>query len=206
MILLLINQYYSYTKECSLFVSDGKFKNEGRTIKLDSLKISEILDTTPKLLKLYKDVMDSIHIEITTKIYPEVSEIDENTDDYEYRNVPYIEQKYTPKDIHTIDEAEAWILKNYPEEYISMCAKNNIGDFLIGAIPQAYGEEKEWMTREGREKITRQFAKVNGFEVGEFDYDKSDELLKENEDIIKEKLDELKLLPIGILEEELEYE
>lgn len=201
------NKYYTYTKECaSLRCLNSQFKYEGRTIRLDRLKISEIKETTPELLKLYNEVLNSIHIKITTKIYPEVDIIDNDIDPYEYRSIPYIEQSYIPNGIHTIDEAEEWILKNHPEEYLSMCAKNNIGDFLIGAIPQAYGEEKEWMTREGREKITKQFAKVNGFEVSDFDYDKSDSLLKENEDWIKEKLKELKLTPIGILEDDYEYE
>ncbi len=189
-----VSKYETYTApEAHFRVLEGEFKAQGRGMELTDIRGMEYVEATDELKDLYKTTMDSIHCEIYTKLYPEVNVPEEMShyDAYCKRIEPLCEMKYNPEGVRTLDEAEAWILKNHPEEYISMCSKNNIGDFSWGAIPQAYDEGSlRWATRKGREEITREYAERNGFELGKFNYEKADYFMKKNHDKIAKQLEE----------------
>lgn len=90
----------------------------------------------------YQKTMLSIHTEITTFVYPEVS-ISPDFDEYKRYLInidPIREKKYLLTEVKTLDDARKWVLRNHPEEYIGMCVKVNNGDFIAGAILQAYGD------------------------------------------------------------------
>ncbi len=87
-----------------------------------------------------------------------------------------------------MDDAVAWILKNHPEEYVGMSAENNVGDFQFSAIIQAHSDDLSWATREGRERITKEYAKKHNLEVGTFDYTKFDEVVNAKHDDIVQDL------------------
>lgn len=203
-----VSKYESYTApEAHFRILEGEHKAEGRCMEFDHIISLKYLDATKELQKLYKDTMDTIKCEIHVKAYPDI-EIPDNIshlDLYSKKIEPLYEETYKPEGVRTLEEADKWILKNHPEEYISMCASNNIGDFTWGAIPQAYDEGGLlWADRRGREEIIRKFAEIEGYEVGEFNYDKIDEFIRNDYEKITKNLEEqgLKLKePEGLFEE-----
>ncbi len=178
-------------------ILEGEHKSEGRSIKLRDLTVDELYDANDELNKLYKDVTNSITCEIRTRIYPEAV-LSNSLNHYEMytRRLDEIgEHVYKPEDAHSLEDAQVWLMKNHPQEWIGHSVSVSNGDLSFGAIPQAYDESNDkirWNTREGREEIIREQAKymeswypeVGKVEVGTFDWSELDRLTAEKHDEI----------------------
>lgn len=178
-------------------ILEGNHKSEGRSIRLRDLTVDELYDASDELTKLYRDVTNSITCEIHTRIYPEAV-LSNSLSHYEMytRSLDEIgERMYVPEGVHSIEDAEVWLIKNHPEEWIGHSVVVSNGDLLFSAIPQTYDDDSDktrWNTREGREEIAREAAghleslnpEVGKVEVGKFDWSELDRLTTEKHDWI----------------------
>ena len=147
----------------------------------DSVDEIEFIKSTPELLRQYKEAYENIRYSV-------------NLCDFEYGVhddilVEGTEVSYDIPDAKTLDEADQWVMKNHPAQYLGCSITSNISDFYCCAIPSYYGfgSEHDYTTRQGREALTREYAKSHGLEVGEFTYDLLDKVIEERESKAKEE-------------------
>lgn len=94
-------------------------------------------------------------------------------------NYECIEEKtWNPKDVHSLEDCEKWILKNHPDYYMGYSAQQKCpsGDFCCGAIPSAYGREY-CETYDARRKYAAERAKNLGVSLGPVEHDKDGKLI-----------------------------
>lgn len=146
----------------------------------NSIENLQFVKSTPELIEKYKKA-------------PEKIQYTAHLCDFEYgvketKIVEGTKISYDIPNVKTLEDAEKWVMKNHPAQFLGCSITSNISDVLAMAIPSyhAYefhemGYDFDYTTREGREALTRKYAENRGFEVGEFTYDLLDKALDDKE-------------------------
>ncbi len=168
--------YYSKHLCVQMRIMEGESKGQGRLVPLHNVYVHNYFyegKIVEDLKKEYETIVSKITSKINVNVYPEFPNITKPIPFDETFQIEPIEKKeYHIPEVHFVDEAEKWMLKNHPEEFVTMSFSNSIGDFLIkpmicfSDIDKDGNDGLRWTTREGRIDIARDYAKnVYGMET-----------------------------------------
>lgn len=139
----------------------------------DNFVVTEMLERTPELMKQYEEAINDIKVTVTYRDYGY------KPDTYgHYHEIEGTEVTEVAEGAHSLEDGERWLLRNHPGQFMGSNISTSSGDFSCGAVPCGCYETGYYETRANREKYARESAERLGCEVGEFNYDLMDSIVR----------------------------
>jgi len=159
----------------------GRLPIEGdyHTHRFESLTIEELSKDDKDKCVEYAKAFDDLHKNAPYKIIgrifsekPTFYDWDDKKSFPRYKELEDLSKEWSVDSVHSLDDAEKWILQNHPDYYMGCSIVQNCpsGNFLASAIPCGEYPQGMYETVENRREWAKKKAADFGVEVGPFEY------------------------------------
>ena len=147
--------------------------------RLECISIKDLTDAEREQCKDYAKKFDDLHANAPYKIIgrifsdkPTYYEWDDEKKYPRYNELENLSKEWTVDEVHSLQDAEKWLLSNHPDYYMGCSIVQNCpsGNFLASAVPCGEYPKGMYETIENRRDWARKKAAEFGVEIGPFEY------------------------------------